>query len=219
MGLALNLSTTVTPPDHEGKGVVPGIIKQLKTQGIESIGCDLHFHNKGVFTFGKANTSAYIGDIHYQPVVASRGYWQVRMSTIRFGDSNETRVHAWPTIVDTGTSLMLMGSDKIVDDYWKLVPGAKFSFSEYGYVHPCNATLPDFHFGFAESWAEFTVPGRYLNYAATVGSTEGHGWCYGGLQSSSMDLTIMGDLFLKALYVDFNIAKEAVGFAQKTLLS
>lgn len=219
MGLALNLSTTVTSPGREGKGDVPGIIKRLKTQGIDSIGCDLHFHNKGVFTFGKANTSAYIGEMHYQPVMQSRGYWQVRMSSIRFGNSNETRVHAWPTIVDTGTSLMLMGSDKLVDDYWKSVPGAKFSFGEYGYVHPCNATLPDFHFGFVETWSEFTVPGRYLNYASTVGRSEGPGWCYGGLQSSSMDLTIMGDLFLKALYVDFNIAKEAVGFAQKNLLS
>lgn len=219
MGLALNLSTTVTGPDHGAKGGTSGIIKQFKAQGIESIGCDLHFHNKGVFTFGKANTSAYIGEMHYQPVVPSRGYWQVEMSTLRFGDSNETRVHAWKTIVDTGTSLMLMGSEKIVEDYWKLVPDAKFSFSEYGYVHPCNATLPDFHFGFAETWTEYTVPGRYLNYAATVGGTEPSGWCFGGLQSSSMDLTIMGDLFLKAVYVDFNIAREAVGFAQKNLLS
>lgn len=219
MGLAINLSTTVTGEDDQGEGETFGIIKQLKAQGIDSIGVDLQYHDQGVFTFGKVNTSAYTGQMHYQPVIPGKGYWQVQISTFRFGDSNETRVHAWPTIIDTGTSLMLMGSDQIVEDYWKLVPSAKYSFSQYGFVHLCNETLPDFHFGFAETWTEFTVPGRYINYAETVGGLEGPGWCYGGLQSSNMGLTVMGDVFLKALYVDFNIAKEAVGFARKHLLA
>jgi hypothetical protein len=218
MGLAINLPTTVTGPEGEGEAETPGIIKQLKAQGIDSIGVDLHWHNKGVFTFGKHNASGYIGKMHYQPVMPSRGYWQVQLSTFRVGHSNQTLVHAWPAIIDTGTSLMLMGSDEIVDAYWSLVPSAKYSFSQYGYVHRCNETLPDFHFGFAETWTEFTIPGRYMNYSATVGGFDGPGWCYGGLQSSNMGLTVMGDAFLKALYVDFNIHKEAVGFAQKRLL-
>jgi hypothetical protein len=218
MGLAINMSTTVTSLGQEGEDETSGIISQLKAQGIDSIGVDLHYHNKGVFTFGKVNTSGYIGEMHYQPVISSKGYWQVQLSTFRFGHSNQTLVHAWPTIIDTGTSLMLMGSDEIVDDYWSLVPSAKYSFSQYGYVHLCNATLPDFHFGFAETWTEFTVPGRYMNYSEAVGGFDGPGWCYGGLQSSNMGLTVMGDAFLKAFYVDFNIAKEAVGFARKHLL-
>lgn len=220
MGLAINLSTTVTSDESHGEDENTfGIVSQLKAQGVDSIGCDLQFHNKGTFSFGKVNTSAYIGEMHYQPVISGKGYWQVQLSTIRYADSNETLVHAWPAIIDTGTSLMLMGSDDIVDGYWNLVPSAKYSFAEYGYVFLCNETLPDFHFGFVEDWSEFTVPGRYLNYSKSVGGTTGAGWCYGGLQSSNMGLTIMGDVFLKALYVDFNIAKESVGFANKHLLS
>lgn len=220
MGLAINLSTTVTSKEHQAENKPTyGIISQLKAQGIDSIGVDLQFHNKGVFTFGKVNTSAYLGEMHYQPVIGGKGYWQVQLSTIRYGNSNETLVHAWPAIIDTGTSLMLMGSDDVVDDYWSLVPSAKYSFAEYGYVYLCNETLPDFHFGFVEDWNEFTVPGRYMNYSSTVGGTTGKGWCYGGLQSSGMGVTIMGDVFLKAVYVDFNIAKESVGFGRKHLLS
>lgn len=220
MGLAINLSTTVTPGEGQSEEAETyGIISQLKAQKVESIGVDLEFHNKGTFTFGKVNTSAYLGQMHYQPVISGQGYWQVEMSTIRYGDSNETLVHAWPTIIDTGTSLMLMGSDDVIDDYWSLVPSAKYSFSEYGYVFMCNETLPDFHFGFVETWTEFTVPGHYMNYSKSVGGTLDAGWCYGGLQSSNMGLSVMGDVFLKAMYVDFNIAKESVGFARKHLLS
>ncbi|KAG6359953.1 hypothetical protein INS49_011007 [Diaporthe citri] len=220
MGLAINLSTTITADDSHAKDEETyGIISQLKAQGIDSIGVDLEYHNKGTFTFGRANTSAYLGEMHYQPVMPGKGYWQVQLSTIRYADSNETLVHAWPTIVDTGTSLMLMGSDDIVEDYWSLVPSAKYSFSEYGYVFLCNETLPDFHFGFVETWSEFTVPGRYMNYSETVGGTMSNEWCYGGLQSSDIGVTIMGDVVLKAVYVDFNIAKESVGFARKHLQS
>lgn len=220
MGLAINLSTTVTPDEGQAEEAETfGIISQLKAQKVDSIGVDLQFHNKGTFTFGKVNTSAYLGQMHYQPVISGKGYWQVEMSTIRYGDSNETLVHAWPTIIDTGTSLMLMGSDDVIDDYWSLVPSAKYSFSEYGYVFMCNETLPDFHFGFVETWTEFTVPGHYMNYSKAVGGTLDAGWCYGGLQSSNMGLSVMGDVFLKAIYVDFNIAKESVGFAHKHLLS
>lgn len=220
MGLAINLSTTITPDEGHAKDEETyGIISQLKAQGIDSIGVDLEYHNQGTFTFGRANTSAYLGEMHYQPVMPGKGYWQVQLSTFRYGDSNETLVHAWPTIVDTGTSLMLMGSNDIVEDYWGRVPSAKYSFSEYGYVFLCNETLPDFHFGFVETWSEFTVPGRYLNYSETVGGTMSNEWCYGGLQSSDIGVTIMGDIFLKAVYVDFNIAKESVGFGRKHLQS
>ncbi|KAJ0124812.1 secreted aspartic proteinase precursor [Diaporthe amygdali] len=212
MGLAINLSTTVSP---EEAGVTDGILSQLKRKGIGSIAVDLQYHNEGTFSFGKVNTSAYNGEMHYQPVMPGEGYWQIQMSTLRYAESNETMVHAWPSIIDTGTSLMLMGSDDVVQDYWKLVPSAKYSYSEYGFIFRCNETLPDFHFGFVEDWTEFTVPGAYMNYSPTMDS--GDGWCYGGLQSSNMGVTVIGDVILKALYVDFNIAKESVGFASKPL--
>ncbi|KAI3392992.1 hypothetical protein diail_4903 [Diaporthe ilicicola] len=212
MGLAINLSTTVSPEEAD---VTDGILSQLKAQGIGSIAVDLQYHNEGTFSFGKVNTSAYIGEMHYQPVIPSEGYWQIEMSSLRYGDSNETLVHSWPSIIDTGTSLMLMGSDDIVNDYWNLVPSAKYSYNDYGYVFLCNETLPDFHFGFVDQWTEFTVPGKYMNYSPAMDT--GDGWCYGGVQSSNMGVSVVGDVFLKALYVDFNIAKESVGFARKHL--
>lgn len=213
MGLAINLSTTIRP---RVQGVTNGILSQLKNQGIGSITVDLKYHNDGTFTFGAANaSSAYNSQMLYQPVLPGKGYWEIEMTSVRYADSDELLIHSWPTIVDTGTSLMLMSSDDLVKRYYDLVDSATYSVEDYGYVFSCNETLPDFHFGFTDDWAEYTVPGRYMNYSTAP--EMGEDYCYGGIQSSDMGFSIMGDVFLKAVYVDFNIANQTVGFARKTL--
>ncbi|ROW04302.1 hypothetical protein VSDG_00905 [Cytospora chrysosperma] len=212
MGLAINLSTTIRP---EVKGVTSGILSQLKKQGVGSVTVDLQYHNEGRFTFGKVNSSAYDGQMLYQPVLPNKGYWEIEMTTVRYADSDEMLIHSWPTIVDTGTSLMLMGSDDLVDRYYSLIDSSMYSYEDFGYVFHCNETLPDFHFGFTDNWSEYTVPGRFMNYSVATGM--GSPYCFGGIQSSNMAFSIMGDVFLKAVYVDFNIVNKSVGFAHKTL--
>ncbi|KAK7748133.1 hypothetical protein SLS53_001387 [Cytospora paraplurivora] len=213
MGLAINLSTTIRP---HVQGVTNGILSQLKNQGIGSITVDLQYHNDGTFTFGGANaSSAYDSQMLYQPVLPGKGYWEIEMTSVRYADSDEVLIHSWPTIVDTGTSLMLMSSDDLVKQYYDLVDSATYSVEDYGYVFNCNETLPDFHFGFTDDWAEYTVPGRYMNYSTAP--EMGEEYCYGGIQGSDMGFSIMGDVFLKAVYVDFNIANQTIGFAHKTL--
>ena len=212
MGLAVNLSTTIKP---KVQGVTNGILTQLVDQGIDSITVDLQYHNKGTFTFGQTNISAFTGEMTYQPVLTGRGYWEIEMTAVRYADSDEVLIHSWPTIVDTGTSLMLMGSDALVEKYYALVDSATYSGEDFGYVFNCNETLPDFHFGFSDDWTEFTIPGRFMNYS--VAPEKGAPYCYGGIQSSNMGFSIMGDVFLKSMYVDFNIANKSVGFANKTL--
>lgn len=212
MGLAINLSTTIRP---SVKGITSGILSQLKKQGVSSITADLQYHNQGTFTFGNVNDSAITGDIMYQPVLPGKGYWEIEMTTVRYANSDEMLIHSWPTIVDTGTSLMLMGSDDLVDRYYDLVDSARYSEEDFGYVFHCNETLPDFHFGFTDNWAEYTVPGRFMNYS-TAPET-GSQYCYGGIQSSNMPFSIMGDVPLKSVYVDFNVETQSVGFAHKHL--
>ncbi|KUI53414.1 Aspartic protease pep1 [Cytospora mali] len=212
MGLSINLSTTIEP---EVKGVTTGILSQLQNQGVESITVDLQYHNEGTFTFGKLNNSAYTGQMRYQPVLPRKGYWEIEMTTVRYANSSEMLIHSWPTIVDTGTSLMLMSSDALVDKYYSLINSSVYSYEDYGYVFNCDEELPDFHFGFTNNWSEYTIPGRFMNYS--VAPAMGAPYCYGGIQSSNMAFSIMGDVFLKSVYVDFNIANKSVGFAHKDL--
>lgn len=207
MGLAINLSTTCQP-------TMPNILSQLSSNDIQHIAVDLQYHANGTYNFGQLDETAFTGAMTYQPVTPNKGYWWIELTTFRIGNSNSTRVHSWDAIVDTGTSLFL-GPIDIVKDYWVSVTSAEFSEADGAYVFLCNETLPDFHFGFADDWSEFTVPGAFMNYSVAPGA--GAPWCYGGIQESGMDFSIMGDVFLKAVYVDFNIANQSVGFAAKEL--
>lgn len=207
MGLAINLTTTCSP-------AMPPILRQLYTQGIGHIGVDLQYHGNGTYNFGSVDNKAFVGSIKYQAVKPSKGYWWIDLTTMRVGNSNKTMIHSWDTIVDTGTSLFLAPPD-IVDKYYDHVKSKVFSSEDEAYVFHCNETLPDFHFGFADNWGSFRVPGAFMNYSVAPGA--GAPWCYGGIQESNMGFAIMGDVFLKAVYVDFNIANKSVGFASKPL--
>lgn len=207
MGLAINLTTTARP-------AMPPILRQLYSQGIGHIGLDLKYRSNGTYNFGSIDHTAFSGSMKYQAVKPSKGYWWIDLTTMRVGDSNETMIHSWDTIVDTGTSLFLAPSD-VVTNYYDGVNSSIFSQEDDAYVFYCNATLPDFHFGFADNWSDFRVPGPYMNYSLAPGA--GAPWCYGGIQESNMGFSIMGDVFLKAVYVDFNIANKSVGFAKKML--
>lgn len=207
MGLAINLTTTASP-------AMPPILSQLKAQNVHHIAVNLQYRMNGTFTFGAVDHHAYTGEIVYRPVKPNKGYWWIDISTMRVGSSNQTMIHSWDTIVDTGTSLFLGPSD-IVTAYYQAIPSAEYSQGDNAYVFPCNTTLPDFHFGFSDDWSEYTVPGKFMNYS--VAPVAGAPWCYGGIQESNMGFSIMGDVFLKAVYVDFNVANETVGFAKKEL--
>ena len=62
-----------------------------------------------------------------------------------------------------------------------------------------------------ERWTH-SVPGKYLNYA------EIDGLCYGGLQpAEGLPFGLWGDVFLKAMYVIFDVKNERIGFAKKKL--
>jgi len=113
-------------------------------------------------------------------------------------------------IADTGTSLLLL-DDSVVTAYWSQVAGSKNDASQGGYTFPCNAKLPDF--SIVVGGETRTVPGAYMNYAPTTGST-----CFGSLQSSAgIGFSIFGDIFLKSQYVVFDASQGSprIGFGQQ----
>lgn len=209
MGLAINLTTTAEP-------AMPPLLQQLQHQGIGHIAVDLQYHSNGTYSFGALDSEAYMGAMSYQPVKPNGGYWWIEVTTFQLPGKNQTMIHSWDMIVDTGTSLFL-GPEDIVMDYYASIPSSEWSDGDDAYVFHCNETLPDFIFGFADDWAQFTVPGAFMNYSAAPAA--GGPWCYGGIQESNMPFSIMGDVLLKAVYVDFNIANQSVGFASKKLNS
>lgn len=122
------------------------------------------------------------------------------------------------SIADTGTTIMMMDK-RLVKLYWGQVKGAKFSTDEWGYVYPCNATLPDLVLGTNTSHTQrdqpLRIPGALLQY----GNPDINGNCVGGIQDSpQLDLNIIGDTGLKGGFVVHEkgaFGKSRIGFANK----
>ncbi|MCJ1391117.1 Type I transmembrane sorting receptor [Xylographa bjoerkii] len=114
------------------------------------------------------------------------------------------------TIVDTGTTLLLLLPAAVVKAYYSKVAGAAYSADEAGYIFSCAATLPKFTLGIAAYKA--VVPGPYLNYAP-VNST----YCYGGIQENTgIGFSICGLTFVKSQFVVFaGTTAPTRGFAAK----
>ena len=152
---------------------------------------DLEEDNSGTYEFGKIDSSKYSGQLHYTPVDNSQGFWQIASQSFTVGSSKQDCSGCSPSIVDTGTSLMIM-DDKIVEAYYSQVQGAQNSATYQGFVYPCSTTPPDFAFSFGGYDA--VIKGSDITYAQADSSGS---VCYGGIQpgASQAGFNILGKSF------------------------
>ena len=179
---------------------------------------DLKHRAAGSYDFGYIDKSKYTGDIVYFPANSSQAYWQIASQSYGIkGDKPVTKTIQ--TIIDTGTTLMLVPQD-VLDHYYAKVPKSTVDKEAGGYTYPCGTKLPDFNIGFDQAGAKFTatIPSKYMDFGpATVGSST----CFGSMQvmskSDSLD-AIYGDIFLKAVFTVFEAKTDEsprMGFAMK----
>jgi aspergillopepsin I len=178
---------------------------------------DLHWHSNGLYEFGRVDSTKYTGDLVYMPIVNNSKYWELTFTGFNIGPSVEWLVSRWPAIVDTGTTLMLLQDDLVALYYANATDvGAVYNSTVDGYVYPCDATLPDLHLGF-DSGYFVSIPGKYLNYT-DMGDLGSPGLCYGGVQAvGALEFSILGDVFLKAVYTVFDVGNGRIGLADKPL--
>ncbi|KAL3431237.1 aspartic peptidase domain-containing protein [Aspergillus tetrazonus] len=168
----------------------------------------------GEYEFGTVDKSKYKGNLVNATVDSSGGFWKFESSYYRVGDGT-LRKHddaTW-TIADTGTSLMLL-EQTVVDEYYAQVQGAQYATSASGYIYPCSAELPNLSIAIGPQHLA-TVPGNLINFSEVgTNTTTGEAVCYGGVQSNSgLDMQILGDAFLKAFYVVFDLRGPSIGVA------
>ncbi|KAK7756419.1 hypothetical protein SLS62_001645 [Diatrype stigma] len=180
---------------------------------------DLKHNDTGSFNFGFIDDSLYQADVEYVDVDTKEGFWTVLHKGFNVGGENLKYEFSSPkeVIVDTGTTILFM-PDAAVDTYFDKVPGANFSYDEYGYVVPCNKTPPDLTIELTDKAGNTltsTIPGEYVVYAHVSDEM-----CYAGVQSlgafSSLD-GILGDVFLKSSFSVFDIEKKRYGVAPKAV--
>lgn len=202
LGLASGRANTIRP--NQQMTFLDNVMTQLKEPLFTA---NLQKGAPGSYDFGYIDHSAYTGDIGWTNINLSTPYWQIYPSGFQVGSENFT-ASRWTSIVDTGTSL-LMVPQNIVDDYYSKVNGSFVDKDTAMAMIPCDAELPDFHFGIEDYRG--LVPGHYMNYAPSQGNN-----CYGGMQSSDgIPFGVIGDILLKAQFVVFNRGNMTVGFANK----
>ncbi|KAL9087783.1 MAG: hypothetical protein Q9159_003466 [Coniocarpon cinnabarinum] len=159
----------------------------------------------GSYDFGYIDNSKHTGTINYAPVDFSNGFWQFNVDSYSVGSSSGRYGSA---IADTGTTLLLAPS-AVVTAYYRGVSGARNDPQQGGYTVPCSASLPDLTLTISGN--DITVPGDLINFAPLE---EGSSTCFGGLQSDAgIGFSILGDIFLKAVYAVFDQGNSRFGFA------
>ena len=104
---------------------------------------DLEADNSGTYEFGTIDSSKFKGQLQYTAVQNADGFWGVDSKSYAVGGTQHSCGTCSPTIMDTGTSLLLMDAD-VVKSYYSQVSGAQFNSQNGGYEFPCGTSLPDF---------------------------------------------------------------------------
>ncbi|KAJ7766341.1 acid protease [Mycena maculata] len=159
---------------------------------------------------GGANDDLYSGDVEYNSVDSSSGFWQATGAEAKVGSI--AAVTGFQTIIDSGTTLMY-GPPAAVKKLFAKVSGSKLYDSTNGYYsYPC-ASPPKISF----TWGgkDWTISSDNLN----LGTTEsGSSDCVSSLAAQDLglgtDVWLLGDAFMKNVYTVFDMDQEAVGFAK-----
>jgi len=164
--------------------------------------------NAGFYSFGYIDTTVTSNPITYTPVDNSQGFWQVTSASYSLNGKTIER-SGNTAILDTGTTLALV-DDTILSQIYGAIEGATFDQSQGGWKYPENATVPTVEFAVGDTL--YTVNAQDFAFGPADS-----GFTFGGIQSrGTLTFDILGDVFLKSVYVVFNQSEQTVGLAQRT---
>ena len=161
----------------------------------------------GELVFGGVDPKHYTGSFSFVPL-SSESYWEINLDGVKLGSDSVSSTKS--AIVDSGTSLLAGPKSEISKIATKL--GAK-SVLGREYVVDCSAKLPDL---------TFTLGGKdyTLKQADLILQASGSQYILGltGLDVPPPrgPLWILGDVFMRKYYVQFDWGKKRLGFANRS---
>ncbi|KAJ2902527.1 penicillopepsin [Zalerion maritima] len=206
LGLAFSSINTVQPQQQKTffDNVMPDLAEPLFT-------ADLRANAVGAYEFGRIDNTKFTGDMTWIPVNNTQGFWQFSTDTFAVGADGASQPGAagGQAIADTGTTLLLTSAE-VVSGYYQQVPGAANNAEVGGVTFPCDSDLPDLMLDVSGMYMA-KIKGSDINFAAIDNTgTE----CFGGVQSSPVNLQIWGDIFFKSQFVAFNGGNNTLGMAE-----
>ncbi|XP_069811987.1 cathepsin E-like [Dendropsophus ebraccatus] len=173
---------------------------------------DDSYEHGGELILGGIDNSLYKGPIHWIPLT-DKGYWQIRLDSIKVHGKVVFCPNGCEAIVDSGTSL-ITGPTADVQKLQKLIGATPMLFSEY--IVDCKriTNLPTVTFTIDKR--DYTITSeQYVMKEHTQRSTQ----CLTGFQpldmsSKSGKLWILGDTFMSKFYSIFDRENNRVGLAK-----
>merc|ERR1712183_160914 len=162
-------------------------------------------HNGGEITWGGANPSRYTGDFTYVPVTRE-GYWQIALDAVYIGNVVQCTNNC-QAIVDTGTSLMA-GPPADVKQLQSILGSKPLAAGEYTIDCAVKSQLPPITYQI--SGKNYTLFGD--EYILDIQNECLVGFM--GIDLSSVGLNwIIGDVFQRKFYTQYDAGNNRVGFA------
>nr|XP_014722413.2 pepsin II-4-like [Equus asinus] len=179
----------------------------LVSQDLFSVYLSSDDESGSVVMFGGIDSSYYTGSLHWVPVT-TEGYWQITVDSITINGESIACSGGCQAIVDTGTSL-LAGPTSGIDNIQSYIGARKDLLGEE--VISCSAidSLPDIVF--TMNGVEFPLPpSAYIlkEDDSCISGFEGM-----DLDTSSGELWILGDVFIRQYFTVFDRANNQVGLA------
>ena len=174
----------------------------------------LAHEQKGELVLGGVDPSHYEGDFNYVPVMdtvpGKVGYWALAMDDIQIGGSSVTAVRK--AIVDSGTSLLAAPSKDIHKIAKQVGAHTVLPFPPFNREYMINCTSPgpdiDIH-----------INGQVYTLTKQDYIIQDAGQCLFAMTGLDVPapagpLYILGDVFMRAHYVKFDVGQKRLGFAK-----
>jgi len=191
-------------------GQIPTVMKELNASGMlrePVFGFYLGEDENGQFVLGGVDPEHYVGDFTFVPVT-SPAYWEIALDEIKISSGSPsswsmTLSASKSVIVDSGTSL-LIGPEAEVQAIAAILGAQKVKNL---YVIDCLDTSPTI--AFTLGGRDYSIQGKELILQ------QSGDWCVIGLQATkSAQHWILGDVFMRKYYVQFDWGQRQVGFAR-----
>jgi len=168
----------------------------------------------GELVLGGVDPAHYSGDFATVPVIETvpgkTGYWAVTMDDAKIDGTSMTTVKK--AIIDSGTSLLAVPTDEMKKIADKLGAKSVLPIPPFNkeYMIDCNTPGPDI---------EFVIGGKsYVlkkaDYVIKDASKCLLGFTGLDVPAPAGPLYILGDVFMRAYYVKFDVDNKQLGFAQ-----